>query len=98
MKVVEVKTDKRYILYDAACIENPESLGFDAKYWASKDAIIGFAEGRGTTFFVQLAGEEYVLLGLGQGSHASVSIHHRCIGKETIRRVREFAFLTSKTR
>ena len=61
MKVVEVKTDKRYILYDAACIENPESLGFDAKYWASKDAIIGFAEGRGTTFFVQLAGEEYVL-------------------------------------
>lgn len=61
MKVVEVKTDKRYILYDAACIENPEALGFEANYWASKDAIIGFAEGRGTTFFVQLAGEEYVL-------------------------------------
>ncbi len=61
MKAVEVKIDERYILYDAACIENPESLGFDANFWASQDAIVGFAEGRGTTFFVQCAGEEYVL-------------------------------------
>jgi 3-deoxy-D-manno-octulosonic acid kinase len=61
MKVVEVKDNNRYILYDAACIENPETFGFDANYWASQDAIIGFAEGRGTTFFVQYAGENYVL-------------------------------------
>jgi 3-deoxy-D-manno-octulosonic acid kinase len=61
MRAIEVRTDKRYILYDADCIENPESLGFDANYWASHDAIIGFAEGRGTTFFVQYAGEDYVL-------------------------------------
>lgn len=61
MKAVEVKSDKRYILYDAVCIENPEALGFDANYWASRDAIVGFAEGRGTTFFVQHAGEEFVL-------------------------------------
>jgi 3-deoxy-D-manno-octulosonic acid kinase len=61
MKAVEVKVDNRYILYDADCIENPASFGFDANYWASRDAIIGFAEGRGTTFFVQYAGEDYVL-------------------------------------
>lgn len=61
MKAVQVKINNRYILYDAACIENPESFGFDANYWASQDAIIGFAEGRGTTFFVQHAGEDYVL-------------------------------------
>ena len=61
MKAVEVKNNNRYILYDAACIENPDSFGFDADYWASQDAIIGFAEGRGTTFFVQYAGEDYVL-------------------------------------
>lgn len=61
MKVVEVKDNNRYILYDAACIENPETFGFDANYWASQNAIIGFAEGRGTTFFVQYAGEDYVL-------------------------------------
>lgn len=61
MEAVEVKTENRYMLYDADCIENPESVGFDANYWASQDAIIGFAEGRGTTFFVQVSGEDYVL-------------------------------------
>ena len=53
MKAVQVKIDNRYILYDAGCIENPASFGFDADYWASRDAIIGYAEGRGTTFFIQ---------------------------------------------
>jgi 3-deoxy-D-manno-octulosonic acid kinase len=61
MKAVEVKKDNRYILYDADCVENPESLGFDADYWASQDAIMGFAEGRGTTFFIQYADKDYVL-------------------------------------
>ena len=61
MKAVQVKIDNRYILYDAGCIENPASFGFDADYWASRDAIIGYAEGRGTTFFIQYAGEDYVL-------------------------------------
>ena len=61
MKAIEVKKNNRYILYDADCIENPESLGFDADYWASQDAIMGFAEGRGTTFFIQYADKDYVL-------------------------------------
>jgi 3-deoxy-D-manno-octulosonic acid kinase len=61
MKVVEVKKDNRYILYDADCIENPELLRFDADYWASQNAITGFAEGRGTTFFIQHADKDYVL-------------------------------------
>jgi len=61
MKAIEVKKDNRYILYDADCIENPELLGFDADYWASQGAIMGFAEGRGTTFFIQYADKDYVL-------------------------------------
>jgi len=61
MKAVEVKKDNRYILYDADCVENPELLGFDADYWASQDAIMGFAEGRGTTFFIQYADKDCVL-------------------------------------
>ena len=61
MKAAEVKKDNRYILYDADCIENPELLGFDAEFWASQDAIMGFAEGRGTTFFIQYADKDYVL-------------------------------------
>jgi 3-deoxy-D-manno-octulosonic acid kinase len=61
MQAVEVKKDNCYILYDADCIENPELLGFDADYWASQNAIMGFAEGRGTTFFIQHADRDYVL-------------------------------------
>lgn len=61
MKAAEVKKDNRYILYDADCVENPELLGFDADYWASQGAIMGFAEGRGTTFFIQHADKDYVL-------------------------------------
>ena len=61
MKAVEVKTDNRYILYDADGIENPEMLRFDADSWASQNAITGFAEGRGTTFFIQHADRDYVL-------------------------------------
>lgn len=61
MKAVEVKKDNRYILYDADCIENPKLLRFDADYWASQNAIMGFAEGRGTTFFIQHADRDYVL-------------------------------------
>lgn len=61
MKAVEVKKDNRYILYDADCIENAELLGFDADYWALQDAIMGFAEGRGTTFFIHYAAKDYVL-------------------------------------
>ncbi len=61
MNAIEIKNNNRYILYDADCIENPELLGFGADFWASRDAIMGFAEGRGTTFFIQYADQDYVL-------------------------------------
>ncbi len=61
MNATEVRINNQYILYDAECIENPELLGFDADFWAMRDAIMGFAEGRGTTFFIQYADENYVL-------------------------------------
>ena len=61
MKAVEIKNHNRYILYDADCVENPELLRFDVDYWASQNAIMGFAEGRGTTFFIQYAEKSYVL-------------------------------------
>ncbi len=61
MKAKLLKQNRTYILYDADLDENPELLGFDAKYWAARSAIVGFAEGRGTTFFVQFGGVDYVL-------------------------------------
>jgi len=59
--VREFRQANRYILYDDALIGNPATLAFDAREWAERSAIIGFAEGRGTTFFVQHEGRDYVL-------------------------------------
>ncbi|HEB99083.1 MAG TPA: 3-deoxy-D-manno-octulosonic acid kinase, partial [Thiotrichales bacterium] len=59
--VREFRQGNRYILYDADLIASPQQLVFDASDWAARSAIIGFAEGRGTTFFVQHEGRDFVL-------------------------------------
>ncbi len=61
MKAELIRRQHGYILYDADFVENPELLAFAAKYWAERSAIVGFAEGRGTTFFIQYDGRDYVL-------------------------------------
>ena len=95
MKIVEAKSDNRYILYDAASIENPEMLGFDANHWAARDAISGFAEGRGTTFFVQYGGEDYVLRHYRRGGFIArlSSDHYVWTGLQRTRAWREWYLL-----
>lgn len=61
MKLTEEYISPNHILYDADYITNREQLAFDSQSWANRNAIIGFAEGRGTTFFVQHEGHELVL-------------------------------------
>lgn len=61
MKLITEYKESAHILYDADYIENPAELGFKSQDWASRSEIVGFAEGRGTTFFVQHAGLDYVL-------------------------------------
>ncbi len=61
MKLITEYTKSEHILYDADCIENPAELGFTSQNWAARSEITGFAEGRGTTFFVQHGGQDYVL-------------------------------------
>ena len=61
MKLTEIQLKKEHILYDAELIENPDSSYFEVESWRKRDALSGAAEGRGTTVFVQLAGQEYVL-------------------------------------
>jgi len=61
MKVTEAHSKTEHILYDAELIENPDSSYFELEHWRKRDALTGAAEGRGTTVFVQLADQEYVL-------------------------------------
>jgi len=56
-----ITVNNRHILYDQACFEDPGDISFDSSCWARRDAIVGFAEGRGTTFFVNYHGQELAL-------------------------------------
>ncbi|MDR9437533.1 MAG: 3-deoxy-D-manno-octulosonic acid kinase [Thiohalophilus sp.] len=44
--------ENRFVLYDREVFADPDLIGFTSEAWAQHDAITGFAEGRGTTFFV----------------------------------------------
>jgi len=61
MSFSEITINKHHILYDNTRFENPEDITFESREWAQRDAITGYAEGRGTTFFVSHNAEELVL-------------------------------------
>ncbi len=61
MKLTETHSKQEHILYDAELIENPTASYFEAESWRKRDAVNGIAKGRGTTVFVQHAGQDYVL-------------------------------------
>ncbi|MFT2089387.1 3-deoxy-D-manno-octulosonic acid kinase [Paraglaciecola sp. 2405UD69-4] len=49
------------ILFDCSHFENPNQDIFTKGYWQSKDALIGKASGRGTTYFFKHNSKSYVL-------------------------------------
>lgn len=61
MSFSEITKNNCHILYDKSDFENPEDISFDSMDWAQRDAIVGFAEGRGTTFFVNYQDRDLVL-------------------------------------
>ena len=61
MKADTFSHNGTHILYDRHVFDNVEDISFDSQSWAQRASIIGFAEGRGTTFFVQYKSLELVL-------------------------------------
>lgn len=61
MTIIEKRIKNEYILYDSDIFTNSDDISFSVKTWANRSAIIGFAEGRGTTFFVDYQSRELVL-------------------------------------
>jgi 3-deoxy-D-manno-octulosonic acid kinase len=51
----------QHIRYDADIFRDLEDVSFNSRVWAQRSSIVGFAEGRGTTFFVQHQGQDFVL-------------------------------------
>jgi len=61
MKFVEYHKKGQYIRYDSNIFKSIEDISFKSSVWAQRSAIVGFAEGRGTTFFIQHQGQDFVL-------------------------------------
>ena len=61
MNLVEFHKNSQHIRYDSDIFSNLEDVSFNSRVWAQRSSIVGFAEGRGTTFFVQHQGRDFVL-------------------------------------
>ena len=61
MNPAEFHKNGQYIRYDSDIFSTIEEVSFQSGEWAQRSAIVGFAEGRGTTFFIQHQGRDFVL-------------------------------------
>ena len=61
MNCTESHKKGQHIRYDADIFKELEEVSFNSNVWAQRSSIVGFAEGRGTTFFVQHQGRDFVL-------------------------------------
>lgn len=71
MKFLEFHKSGQHIRYDSGIFNNLEDVSFNSRVWAQRSAIVGFAEGRGTTFFVQHQGRDFVLRHYQRGGLAA---------------------------
>lgn len=51
--VRQLTKDNLRIWYDAELLNEPAEQAFDIDFWQQNDAVIGSAQGRGTTWFIQ---------------------------------------------
>ncbi len=51
------KDDKQIVWYDEALLSEPPRHCFDIDYWKLQGKVTGSAQGRGTTWFIQLSNE-----------------------------------------
>lgn len=95
MSIVENKNSNEFIIYDTDVFENIEDVSFSVKTWAARSSIIGFAEGRGTTFFVEHQGRELVLRHYKRGGKIAEYVEDKYLwlGLAATRAWREFKLL-----
>lgn len=89
-----VERQNAYYIYNEKLIDDVIGC-FDEEYWKAKNAIIGSAEGRGTTWFIQLDGLQAALRHYRRGGFFGklVSDHYIFTGYQKTRSVAEFHLL-----
>lgn len=89
-----VERQNAYYIYNEKLIDDVIGC-FDEEYWKAKNAIIGSAEGRGTTWFIQLDDVQAALRHYRRGGLFGklVSDHYIFTGYQKTRSVAEFHLL-----
>lgn len=95
MKIIKKVIGNDYVLYDSEIFTNPDDVSFKVSTWANRSSIIGFAEGRGTTFFIDYQGRELVLRHYKRGGKIAEYIEDKYfwLGLSFTRAWREFQLL-----
>ena len=95
MNPVKFRKNGRYIRYDSDIFNNIEYVSFNSQVWARRSAIVGFAEGRATTFFIQHQGRDFVLRHYQRGGLVAKisSEHYLWLGLKFSRPWREWVLL-----
>ena len=93
-----VKTSQKnkvYIVYDEALLSGHHQDCFSPDYWQTENKIIGSAQGRGTTWFVQLSTLQGALRHYHRGGLFAklVADHYIFSGWQSTRSVQEFHLL-----
>jgi len=93
LKIVE--QDKLYIVFDDSLINDDIEDCFDAQFWQNSNKVIGSAQGRGTTWFVQLEKLQGALRHYRRGGLFGkiISDHYIFSGWDKTRSVAEFYLL-----
>lgn len=91
----EIKQPKLRIWYDDKLLASAVEQSFDIDYWHHQDHVIGAAQGRGTTWFIQLAGIQAALRHYRRGGLFGkiVSDHYLFFGWRNSRAYQEFQLL-----
>jgi 3-deoxy-D-manno-octulosonic acid kinase len=89
------KSASGVIVYDDELLDPVDSYIFDSGYWQGAESLSGYAGGRGTTLFIELAGVECVLRHYYRGGLVGkvLSDQFLWMGAARIRSVREWDLL-----
>lgn len=90
-----VEQNKHYIIFDDSLISEDIECCFDAQFWQTNGKIIGSAQGRGTTWFIQLDKMQAALRHYRRGGLFGklISDHYIFTGWKKTRAVAEFHLL-----
>lgn len=90
------KISNQTIVYDPSLLSKQlVKQAFDADFWQSKNMIVGQAQGRGTTWFIQLEATQAALRHYRRGGLLGklINDHYLYLGDKRVRSFQEFGLL-----